>query len=303
MFYNRINKPDTALKILEAGIAKSTAPEYAFVRAQLLLNAGNVLYKMGKLEDAIDHTEESLQLTQNHDLKTSECYALVNLAEMKKDDTERSLAYLKKALAISHETGEKNLEVGVYDNLAAFYKEHGLFTDALEATEKKDALQDSILNKQKSVEIADLQSRYELEEAKNKVNDLTLINSRDEFKTKLGVAIAGGSMCLLIMVGFFYNRTANLNRQLVAQGAELKELNTVAIAQQGELREINSVKDKIFSVLGHDLRTPLSNIIGMLQVIEEDEGVINDEYRPYVSDLRFQSLVTLDTLDKTAILG
>jgi len=303
MFYNRINKRDTALKILKAGIAKSTAPEYAFVRAQLLLNAGNTLYKMGKMADALDYTEQSLQLTQQNDLKTSECYALVNIAEIKKDDPELSLAYLKKALAISQEIGEKHLEVGVYDNLAGFYKRQGQSAEALDATEKKDALQDSILDKQKSVEIADLQSSYELEKTKTKVNDLMLINSRDEFKTKLVVAIAAGSILLLIIVGFFFRRTANLNRLLVAQGEELKEVNNVAIAQREELREINGVKDKIFSVLGHDLRSPLSNIIGMLQVIEEDQGVINDEYRPYVSDLRFQSLVTLDTLDKLLYWG
>ncbi len=302
LVYHQLKNYDASMKILSIGIAKSTAPEYAFVRAQLLSNASGVLYDAGHHKEAIEYMNETLQLTRKMNFKESECYALVNIAETQADPVQ-ALAHLKEALAISQEIGQKYLQMKIYESLAEFYKKQQRFAEALEATDKKNDLKDSILNKQKVVEIADLQSTYELGQSNNKVNNLTLINSRDEFRTKLVIAIAAGIGLILIIGGFYYRKVTLLNKQLVVQREELKELNDVTVAQKEELKDLNTVKDKIFSVIGHDLRSPLGNIISMLQVMEEEAGVINDEYLPYVNELRLQSLLTLDTLDKLLYWG
>lgn len=302
LVYHKAKKYDTSIQILNMGIAQSTAPEYAFVRAQLLSNISSVLYDKGDVKGALKYMEESLQLSRKMDLKVSECYALVNLAELSTDDPDKALSELKEALALSQQLAQRHLEAGIYETLAEFYKKHKRLAEALDATEKKDAIKDSILGKQKSVEIADLESTYELEKTKSEVNTLTLINSRDEFRTKLVIAIALGTAFLLVVVGFFYRRTTMLNRQLIVQGEELKKLNEVTTNQKEELKELNSVKDKIFSVIGHDLRSPLGNVISMLRLMEE-ENAVSDEYRPYVDDLRIQTSGTLDTLDKLLYWG
>ncbi|MDR3681061.1 MAG: ATP-binding protein [Flavipsychrobacter sp.] len=302
LVYHQMKDYDASMKVLSMGIAKSTAPEYAFVRAQLLSNASSVLYDVGQHKEAIEYLNQTLELTRKMNFKESECYALVNLAETR-TDSKQALAELQEALAISQEIDHKYLQMKIYESLAEFYKKRQRFAEALDATDKKNDLKDSILSKQKLVEIADLQSTSELEQSNNKVNNLMLINSRDEFRAKLVIAIAAGIGLVLIIGGFYYRKVTVLNKQLVTQGEELKELNNVTIAQTEELKELNTVKDKIFSVIGHDLRSPLGNIISMLQVMEEEDGVINDEYRPYVNELRLQSLLTLDTLDKLLYWG
>jgi signal transduction histidine kinase len=290
MFYNDIGKHDTAIKILRMGIERSTAPGYAFVRAQLLSNAGNVLYAIGNTEGALKYMQESLSLAQKMGLKVSECYALVNVADLLKGDPKSTLADLKEALAISQEVGEKHLQANIYGELADFFKNQGQFAEALDATQKKYALQDSILNKQKNIAIADLQSTYELQKSNDKVDNLMLINSRDEFKAKLVVAIAVGISLILIVGGYNYRKIAILNKQL-------KVLNQVTIAQREELKELHIVKDKIFSVIGHDLRSPLGSTIGMMQIIEEDNK-IDEESKAIISELKAQAQASLDTLDK-----
>jgi len=302
LVYNDLKKYDSALYILNRGIAKSTSPEYALVRTQLMTNASTSLYLKGDRAGAIKYLIESLDLAVRMNFKTTECYDLVNLSEVRNEDPERSLAELKQALAISQELGQKKLEMGIYGSLADFYKNQKRFEDALDVTEKKDLIKDSLLSKQKNVEVADLESTYELERSNDKVNTLTLINTRDQFKTKLVIAIAAGIALLLVVVGFFYRRTAKLNTRLIAKQQDLKELNIVTNKQKEELKELNAVKDKIFSVIGHDLRSPLASIIGMLQVIE-DEQVINEEYRPFLGELRLHTRGSIDTLDKLLYWG
>ncbi len=302
LVYNDLKKYDSALYILNEGITKSTDPEYALVRTQLMTNAATSLYRKGDRVGAAKYLTESLELAEKMNFKTTVCYDLVNLSEVRNDDPERSLAELKRALAISQELGQKKLEMGIYENMADFYKRQKRFEDALYATEKRDLIKDSLLSKQQSVEVADLESTYELERSNDKINTLTLINARDQFKTKLVIAIAAGIALLLVVVGFSYRRTAILNKQLIAKQQDLQKLNILTNKQKEELRELNAVKDKMFSVIGHDLRSPLGNIIGMLQVME-DERVINEEYRPFISELRQNTLGSLDTLDKLLYWG
>ncbi len=69
-----------------------------------------------------------------------------------------------------------------------------------------------------------------------------------------------------------------------------------------ELAELNVMKDKLFSVIGHDLRGPIANIPALLEMIEQD-GVLPDEYKEMVGTLKDHTNVTLDTLENLMIMG
>jgi PAS domain S-box-containing protein len=48
-----------------------------------------------------------------------------------------------------------------------------------------------------------------------------------------------------------------------------QDITTIKKAEL-ELRELNSVKDRFFSILAHDLRSPLSSFVGLTEVLSED---------------------------------
>jgi signal transduction histidine kinase len=61
------------------------------------------------------------------------------------------------------------------------------------------------------------------------------------------------------------------------------------------LDESNQVKDKLFSILGHDLRSPFVSVINLLEIIDDDE--IPAELRKQMLDeLSVTSKASLDTL-------
>jgi signal transduction histidine kinase len=70
---------------------------------------------------------------------------------------------------------------------------------------------------------------------------------------------------------------------------ELEIANKTLSAQQAELQALNLSKDQLFSVLGHDLKSPFNGIIGLLDLVNENWDVINDTEKKEMLALLFTS--------------
>jgi signal transduction histidine kinase len=84
------------------------------------------------------------------------------------------------------------------------------------------------------------------------------------------------------------------------QGAELTIARTVAY----ELEELNSHKEKVLATLSHDLRSPLTGIIGLAEIIKENFESFENNLLKEMLDLLYKStteeLNMLDSLVKWA---
>jgi signal transduction histidine kinase len=59
-----------------------------------------------------------------------------------------------------------------------------------------------------------------------------------------------------------------LTRDLQTQNAKLQQLSSELAARNVELVELNATKDKLFSIIAHDLRGPFTPIINLAQLLE-----------------------------------
>jgi two-component system, sensor histidine kinase LadS len=73
-----------------------------------------------------------------------------------------------------------------------------------------------------------------------------------------------------------------------------KELEVKVAQRTAELQESNATKDKLFSIISHDLRSPLNTLKGMLSALEVN--ILNEkEVKAIISDIRRR----LDSTDTT----
>jgi signal transduction histidine kinase len=95
------------------------------------------------------------------------------------------------------------------------------------------------------------------------------------------------------------------NKELSTQANNLEEINKLLSQQafeikkqQRELQKLNSTKDKFFSLVAHDLKTPMSSIIGLLQIFENKYDALEDEKkRRYIQMIKSASVNTYALLD------
>ena len=77
---------------------------------------------------------------------------------------------------------------------------------------------------------------------------------------------------------------------------ERMKLEAEIIENEKRLIELNATKDKFFSIISHDLRSPFSSILGLTEVMDEDELSI-DQVRDFTKAIRKTALSTYDLLE------
>lgn len=81
------------------------------------------------------------------------------------------------------------------------------------------------------------------------------------------------------------------NQEAKTQLAEIEKQNHIINTKISELEETNQQKDRLFSIIGHDLRNPLASIEGYLDALdhgldEEDQDHIKDQLLNLVQNSR-----------------
>lgn len=86
--------------------------------------------------------------------------------------------------------------------------------------------------------------------------------------------------------------------ELEIQNEELQQARDKAEESEMHLRELNATKDKIFSIISHDLRSPFSSIIGFSNMLAEQvskknyKGIVEYAHIIEVSSWRVMDLLT-----------
>jgi len=138
-----------------------------------------------------------------------------------------------------------------------------------------------------------------------------VILNHSEFLTNSLLAIytifGGYSISMFFIIGIFEKNVKKReelndkielrNEELSSQTTYLNEINqslnkqTIEFKkQQNELNQLNSTKDKFFSLVAHDLKTPLSSINGYSRLLlKKLENYEDDKIKKYVNSIIKQS--------------
>lgn len=198
-------------------------------------------------------------------------------------DFKASKKYLLQVFNYTHESYSPQKLIDTYKNLSKTEYAIGNYKDAFDYQEKYIALSDSLKTKEKMEKYTELQTKFETVQKDYEINILKTEKIAQELeirKTRLQKYISFSVVFLLIISGIFViinllnKRIANQkllsqNRQIESQNEklltfneQLSELNIELKESQKELSTSNKTKDRFISILAHDLRNPLHNIMG-----------------------------------------
>jgi signal transduction histidine kinase len=276
LVYMHTNQVDLAVKNLES--SRKIFMELGFEKyaVNTINNIGRAYYRDGRYQEALKYYAEGLKEAKN-----------LNSAFLVMDN---------------------------YKYQADCYAKLNNYQEAYRYSNEYYHLKDSLLNLDKEKELAEIHARYE-NEIREQENEL--LKNENEAKAatiKMQFMLVIGILIIFMLVGvlaIIYYR-ANLSRKkanqlLYSQKVEIQEKNDVlsklneevtiqnsAIKKQKkELEELNGIKDKLFSIISHEFRSPLNSLKGTLALLKV--GALSDE------ELNVISKELTDKINSTSI--
>jgi signal transduction histidine kinase len=210
---------------------------------------------------------------------------------------EQAISLLTQALPVAKQLN-KDLYSNILQSMALAYKGKGDLKIALQYYEMYSQAKDTLIKEKISRTFADLETHYQTNEKENRITSLNQKNKLDVLELKqasntrkiliLGL-ISLGIFSLLLY--FIYRNKEKLNKLLNQRNQQLDELNN-------ELSIANDTKAKLFGVISHDLRSPVSSIVQLLHLQKENPEHFNSELQnQYNERLNKASENVLETME------
>ncbi len=289
--YGKAGNFDKALSYFEKALAKSgkDKPGFTGVRILTLNNLGIVYDRLNQDNKSLNYFKEAEQIAVDNHLQEDYIRVIINKASViGKTNPEESIKMLSKCLEEIKQAGQKSMEADIYGALIEAYERSNNYKGAYLTLRQYKQLEDSLFDMSKTKEIMQLQAVHDLEQTNALVSRLKLESSTNKKirGTIIGVAIVLTLFLVVMLV--LYRKSQKLNEQITKREAELKKSN--------------DIKDKLFSIIGHDLRGPIGNVPVMLQLLF-DEGTSKEEQQYMLESLIVHANASIETLDKLLYWG
>lgn len=196
----------------------------------------------------------------------------------------KGMDYAQKGIALFDSIGNLTGLSKAYRAMIVGSEANNDLKHALYYERQYNHIQDSLnkIDKLRSTQL--IQNYFALNE---KVNHFTLEEKQDqENKEQLSfqhsfINILLVSLLMVIaaltVMFYFYQQKRRVSKKLQQQ-------NQLIEAQAANLETVNSLKDKMFAVIGHDLRTPMSNLINIAAMFEAKD-LSSEEVQMLMTDI------------------
>lgn len=243
-------------------------------------NLARLYNKLDSLQQAQKLFEESIKLYDDLGNKSEKTLALTGISKLqhKNKQLEESL---ENALKAYEEAKSSNIPENLREsvkNLSDLYNNIGEHEKALIYYKKYINIKEQLFDRDNIKKIAALEADFKFEKDKLKMN------AKLDKERNLRIIYLTSFFALLLFTGFmiyFLRVKQKDNKKLEFQKNELANKNEEISKQRNSLKQLNATKDKLFAIVAHDLKNPLSAFRSITQSLTENLNTISKEEVEY----------------------
>jgi signal transduction histidine kinase len=259
--------------------------------AIILHNRGATLAQMKRYSEAEELLLESLRITNDMGILQGVYFNHHILGNMyfEQGRSEEAVYHLENAIDAAEEIGNMQQAQTSRDVLHKTYAQANRFKKAYESLNDFKIYSDSLTNIVKEKELAELESRLELirQSEFNRLLEEKQVQQEQQLNFQFYLIIAAIVVIVLVVVILFIMRKSARERE---------EINSKLQQQKLELEELGHAKDKLFAIITHDLRSPLTSLQGILHLIK-DNVLSNQDMAELIPELEVSIQKNVDVMD------
>lgn len=201
------------------------------------------LKKYDNSEKYLLKSSEILNLEKEDDKLYYNYTNLANLYYEQYKDIE-AISYFEKAYLISKKSKNYSNKKSAANNMAVVEENRKNFEKALIFRKEAEKWNDSLTDQNKIWAVADVEKKFAITQ---KEKEIRVLEVENEIKNTQRNALFLVALLLLSMfgIGFYFYR-------------QKIKTNKIILAQKENLDELNATKDKLFSIVSHDLRSSVN---------------------------------------------
>ncbi len=226
--------------------------------------------------------------------------ARLNLGNLYNMTGKYALAYssISQGLALAESQAELPMIQKGYEYLSDYYSKVKNFEKAYKYLDTSAILRDSLYSSEMNSKTAEMQAKYEFEkneadnerlQRENVLQALTLSK-----KTSL-IHWLIFTLALIILASAAIIRNTRKKRKTAE---ELRVKNLEIEKQKKELESLVATKDKFFSIIAHDLKSPFNSLLGFSDLLYESFSELDDtEKYEYIEQVHHSSQGLFELLE------
>jgi len=251
-------------------------------------NIGYLSIRINQIDAGIDSYLKSIKIS--HDLNDIESYLNtynnIAIAYLKKNNIEKSEEYVNLVLKEFDKVKDLAIIQETYKILSDINSKKGNFKKAFEYKTIELAYNDTLYTQQQTSNIIEMQTRFETEAKEREIqilkkdNDIKKLEfERQRFFQRILIIIS--ILFLIILAGgaMSFRLIRRSNKLLEQKNIEFENANIKLIESEKNLRELNATKDKLFSIIAHDLKNPFNALMGFSDLLDKNYNFLSEEER------------------------
>lgn len=257
------------------------------LHTKTLIKIAAVYMHTDQYDKALAYYDSTFQMHQitNNQFGIAEVQLGRGMLYLKQNDFIQAEKYFEDALQRARLLNASVLEIKCYHQLATLSELTGDYQKSLGYYKQYMAYNDSLFSADMQQKLFRDQVRFATESKDDQIEALTRMEEyrlseirKQELIRNILVVIMALTAILLFTVYRSGQRRKQINKLLMQHQEEMKKRSL-------ELEQLNQVKDKFFSIISHDLRSPINALAGVLDLL--DKGAIRpDELPSAIHELR-----------------
>jgi len=286
---------DTALIYARKSIQVALAMKDSLAFASFNNDLGRVLAAQGLYRASLGTHQISLDYYLRTDDKlgqTESFYHLAGASLLMKDQA-AALRYAFQGLTLARQLNRKKDIKELGQVLAEIYEAKGDYRTALQYFQLYKDFSDSLFTDQIRKQSFSMETRYEYERRADSMRQAAakqeIVQKHIDRNHTLQISIAIIFILFLMVVAALLLRSRaasrKSNKELSEKNMEIEQQKEAMEHQAVQLLLNNQQKDKLFSIIAHDLRGPLNSLKGLLDFLKENR-LSDAEIRSMMDELR-----------------
>lgn len=327
--YRIQKKYDSALVYADKAFLLASKFGDTDIKGLALINQGQILVEKAKYVKALPFLSRGYEYLMSVDNRFDASFALqmTGIVHRELKQYDKAFRLLNEALSLSQALDSKADIADIYKQLYITAEKVGNTAQAFSYYKKFHLYNDSIFNEAKSRQIAAMESLHDAESKDKEIELLKkheLMGEESIQKQKILIAFLLSSFVFICLIALILYRTnhnkqkANIlleaqNAEILRQQGQIEEQRENIVLQNAELETknnelsfLNEEKNYLIGVVAHDLRNPLSQVKGLINLMQMyDEGIPKEEKDDYMRLIKeaIDRMTTMinKTLDVNAI--